>query len=48
MLEPADRNTAPAIAVAALLALEQSPDALLLVLPSDHAIRNDAAFAQAV
>lgn len=48
VLEPLGRNTAPAIAVAALIALEQSPDALLLVLPSDHAIRNDAAFAEAV
>ncbi len=48
VLEPVGRNTAPAIAVGALIALEQSPEALLLVLPSDHAIRNDAAFAQAV
>lgn len=48
VLEPVGRNTAPAISVAALIALEQSPDALLLVLPSDHAIRNDAAFVQAV
>src|ERR1700722_16229917 len=31
VLEPASRNTAPAIAVAALLALRDSPDALLLV-----------------
>ncbi|WP_395067658.1 mannose-1-phosphate guanylyltransferase/mannose-6-phosphate isomerase [Paraburkholderia silvatlantica] len=48
VLEPVGRNTAPAIAVAALIALEKSRDALLLVLPSDHAIRNDAAFAAAV
>ncbi|WP_175722609.1 mannose-1-phosphate guanylyltransferase/mannose-6-phosphate isomerase [Burkholderia ambifaria] len=48
VLEPVGRNTAPAIAVAALLALRQSADALLLVLPSDHVILNEKAFAQAV
>ncbi|MCQ0031959.1 mannose-1-phosphate guanylyltransferase/mannose-6-phosphate isomerase [Burkholderia glumae] len=47
ILEPVGRNTAPAIAVAAQLALEESPDALLLVLPSDHAILNEAAFTAA-
>jgi len=46
VLEPVGRNTAPAIAVAALLALRSSPDALLLVLPSDHVILNEAAFAR--
>jgi mannose-1-phosphate guanylyltransferase / mannose-6-phosphate isomerase len=44
VLEPVGRNTAPAIAVAALLALRESPDALLLVLPSDHVITGEAAF----
>ncbi len=48
VLEPVGRNTAPAVAVAALLAVHESPDALLLVLPSDHAIRNEAAFVEAV
>ncbi|MBU9401243.1 mannose-1-phosphate guanylyltransferase/mannose-6-phosphate isomerase [Burkholderia multivorans] len=48
VLEPVGRNTAPAIAIAALLALQDSADALLLVLPSDHVITNDAAFAAAV
>lgn len=48
VLEPLGRNTAPAIAVAALLAMRAAPDALLLVLPSDHAIAHDAAFAAAV
>lgn len=45
VLEPAPRNTAPAVAVAALLAIQQSPDALLLVLPSDHVVQQEAAFA---
>lgn len=38
LLEPAPRNTAPAAALAALEALETDTDAVLLVLPSDHAI----------
>jgi mannose-1-phosphate guanylyltransferase/mannose-6-phosphate isomerase len=46
VLEPVGRNTAPAIAAAALLALRSSPDALLLVLPSDHVILNEEAFAR--
>jgi mannose-1-phosphate guanylyltransferase/mannose-6-phosphate isomerase len=51
ILEPVARNTAPAIAVAALAARERDPQALLLVLPSDHTItkpevfRNDALIA---
>lgn len=48
MLEPAARNTAPAIAAAALLAIETEADALLLVLPADHVIRDGAAWAAAV
>lgn len=47
-LEPAARNTAPACAVAALLAARDVPDALLLVLPADHVIGDAAAFADAV
>ncbi|WP_028226324.1 mannose-1-phosphate guanylyltransferase/mannose-6-phosphate isomerase [Paraburkholderia ferrariae] len=48
VLEPVGRNTAPAIAIAAMLALQQSPDAVLLVLPSDHVIGNESAFVAAV
>ncbi|MBI0326227.1 mannose-1-phosphate guanylyltransferase/mannose-6-phosphate isomerase [Burkholderia plantarii] len=48
VLEPVARNTAPAIAVAALLAVQQQPDALMLVLPSDHVILNERAFVEAV
>src|SRR5256714_12803323 len=46
ILEPVGRNTAPAIAVAALAAREQDPDALLLVLPSDHTITRPGGFRQ--
>ena len=48
ILEPVGRNTAPAIAVAALQALAGGEDALLLVLPSDHVIRDEAGFRAAV
>ncbi|MGE8220620.1 MAG: mannose-1-phosphate guanylyltransferase/mannose-6-phosphate isomerase [Stenotrophomonas acidaminiphila] len=48
ILEPMGRNTAPAIAVAALEATRQGDDPLLLVLPSDHVIADEAAFHAAV
>ena len=48
LLEPCGRNTAAAVAAAALHVAEQDPDALLLVLPADHLIRDQAAFGQAV
>lgn len=48
ILEPIGRNTAPAIAIAALQALASGDDALLLVLPSDHVVRNEPAFHAAV
>jgi mannose-1-phosphate guanylyltransferase/mannose-6-phosphate isomerase len=49
LLEPLGRNTAPAIAAAALQAREMAgPEALLLVLPADHLVRDQAAFAAAV
>jgi mannose-1-phosphate guanylyltransferase/mannose-6-phosphate isomerase len=48
VLEPVGRNTAPAVAVAALRAMESDPDALLLVLPADHVILRPDAFREAV
>jgi mannose-1-phosphate guanylyltransferase / mannose-6-phosphate isomerase len=48
ILEPVGRNTAPAIAVAALQALEHDPAATLLVLPADHLIRDVPRFHAAV
>lgn len=48
VLEPLARNTAPAVAVAALLVAEADPQALLLVLAADHAIADVPAFATAV
>lgn len=48
VIEPAGRNTAPAILAAALMAAADDPQALLLVAPSDHVIPDRAAFAAAV
>lgn len=48
IVEPVGRNTAPAITLAALAAQARDPAALLLVLPSDHVLRDTAAFAAAV
>ncbi|MCD9030726.1 mannose-1-phosphate guanylyltransferase/mannose-6-phosphate isomerase [Luteimonas sp. Y-2-2-4F] len=48
VLEPAGRNTAPAIAAAALQAGAQGEDPVLLVLPSDHVVRDAGAFRAAV
>jgi mannose-1-phosphate guanylyltransferase / mannose-6-phosphate isomerase len=48
VLEPMARNTAPAIALGALKALEQDADALLLVLPADHLIGDTQSFTDAV
>jgi len=49
LLEPEGRNTAPAIAAAALWVKDRyGPEAVLLVLPADHLIRDLAAFSEAV
>jgi mannose-1-phosphate guanylyltransferase/mannose-6-phosphate isomerase len=44
VLEPAGRNTAPAVASAAAAIVREDPDAVLLVLPSDHLMVPDAAY----
>ncbi|RUR39646.1 mannose-1-phosphate guanylyltransferase/mannose-6-phosphate isomerase [Vreelandella populi] len=48
VLEPEGRNTAPAIACAALLASDAGEDPLLLVLPADHVIGDMHAFQDSV
>ena len=48
ILEPVGRNTAAAIAAASLLIAEKDPTAKLLILPADHLITDQAAFADAV
>jgi mannose-1-phosphate guanylyltransferase/mannose-6-phosphate isomerase len=47
LLEPAGRNTAPAVALAALKAIDIDADATLIVAPADHVIRDVRKFAQA-
>src|SRR5207245_100410 len=48
ILEPVARNTAPAIAVAALLIEREDPAGILAVMPSDHVIKDEPAFLEAV
>jgi mannose-1-phosphate guanylyltransferase/mannose-6-phosphate isomerase len=48
LLEPVGRNTAPAIAAAALQSLKVTDDAVLLVLSADHVIQDVEAFHQAI
>lgn len=48
LIEPAGRNTAPAILAAALWQARQDPEALLLVAPSDHVVPDAEAFQRAV
>ncbi|MCG8640877.1 MAG: mannose-1-phosphate guanylyltransferase/mannose-6-phosphate isomerase [Desulfobacterales bacterium] len=48
LLEPVGKNTAPAIALAALKAMETGSDPILLVLPADHVIEDPSKFQQVV
>ncbi|MFK7942450.1 MAG: mannose-1-phosphate guanylyltransferase, partial [Paracoccaceae bacterium] len=47
VIEPQGRNTGPAVAVAAQLVAQMDPDGILMVLPSDHLIADEDAFAAA-
>ncbi|MFP4226841.1 MAG: mannose-1-phosphate guanylyltransferase/mannose-6-phosphate isomerase [Desulfobacterales bacterium] len=47
-LEPMGRNTAPAVAIAALKALAIDSEALIMILPADHLINNPDKFRQAI
>lgn len=48
ILEPVARNTAAAIAVAALVATREDPSAILAVMPSDHVVSDEAKFVECV
>ncbi|WP_277372769.1 mannose-1-phosphate guanylyltransferase/mannose-6-phosphate isomerase [Pseudomonas sp. AA-38] len=48
LLEPFGRNTAPAVAMAALQLLAEGRDELMLVLPADHVLDDQQAFRQAL
>ena len=47
VVEPTGRNTAPAVCAAARIVAERDPDGVLLILPSDHLIADEEAFAKA-
>lgn len=48
VLEPIGRNTAPALTLAALAAIKNEADSILLVMPADHVILSTSAFQAAV
>ena len=48
VLEPVGRNTAAAVAVAALLAERTNPDAILAVMPSDHVVADEKGFVEGI
>lgn len=48
LIEPEGRNTAPAILAAALHLIQEDPEAILLIAPSDHVVPDAAAFRDAV
>lgn len=48
IIEPMARNTAPAIAAAAFVAVKEDPEAVLFVMPSDHAIQDIGRFKEDV
>ncbi len=48
VLEPVGRNTAPAVTLAALLALRQDQDPAMVVMPADHVILDGTRFREAV
>lgn len=48
ILEPVGRNTAAAVAVAALFAQRSNPDSILAVMPSDHVVADENGFADGI
>jgi mannose-1-phosphate guanylyltransferase / mannose-6-phosphate isomerase len=48
LIEPSGRNTAPAAIAAALYVAAQDPEGIVLLVPSDHAVADPAAFRAAV
>ena len=48
VLEPAGRNTAPAVTIAALQIVQENPDGLMLIMPSDHVVLDIGAFREGV
>ena len=48
IFEPMQRNTAPAIAAAAAVAVAKNPGVVLVVMPADHVVEDDMRFAESI
>jgi mannose-1-phosphate guanylyltransferase len=48
LVEPAARNTAPAVGLAAVHLMAREPEAIMVVLPADHHVRDAAALCEAI
>lgn len=48
ILEPEGKNTAPAVAIACMVAQKMADDPIVLIMPADHVIEDEAAFQRAV
>ena len=48
IIEPVDRDTAPCVGLAAMMLHRRDPDAVMVVLPSDHYVPDDAAFSRSI
>jgi mannose-1-phosphate guanylyltransferase/mannose-6-phosphate isomerase len=48
LLEPCGRNTAPALTLAALAGMQNGVDPIMVVMPADHVIQDQARFQQAI
>jgi len=48
LLEPAGRNTAPALTIAALTAMADGSDPVMIVMPADHVIKDEKSFQLAI
>jgi mannose-1-phosphate guanylyltransferase/mannose-6-phosphate isomerase len=48
LLEPVGRNTAPALTIAALTAIADDTDPMMIVMPADHVIKDEKSFQQAL
>lgn len=46
--EPAKRDTAPCVGLAAAMITQKDPDAIMVVMPADHVIQDDEAFRKAI
>lgn len=48
IIEPAGRDTAPCVGLSAMMLHRRNPDAVMVILPSDHYVPDDAAFSRSI